>query len=108
LLHGDLYQENVPFSQPGDPVFIDPLPMIGSPAFDWAFWTVYYDLARDPLPRLRLAAATSSVPVEVMLAWCLTLCLDGLLYYREVDDPRERRMRQVMEALGAAMRRLAW
>lgn len=38
--HSDLYAENVLFTTSGQPVFIDPHPKIGSPAFDWAFWCV--------------------------------------------------------------------
>lgn len=44
VLHADLYRENVPFDQFGQPRLIDPLPMLGDAAFDWAFWIVYYDL----------------------------------------------------------------
>src|SRR2546430_5442715 len=42
MLHSDLYAENVLFDTNGEPVFIDPHAKIGSPAFDWAFWCVYY------------------------------------------------------------------
>jgi streptomycin 6-kinase len=58
LLHGDLYRENVLFGHNGRPVFIDPLPMTGDSVFDWAFWIVYYDLARDPSDRLLTAGAS--------------------------------------------------
>lgn len=102
LLHADLYRENIAFDEAGRPVFLDPLPMIGDPAFDWAFWTVYYDLARDPRCRLRLAAAYSAIPVSELLPWCLTLCFDGLLYYHETADPRMGRMAEVMVSLAAA------
>ncbi len=55
LLHTDLYRENVLFDTDRQPVFIDPLPMVGDATYDWAFWVVYYDLVSDPSPRLRLA-----------------------------------------------------
>lgn len=99
LLHADLYKENVPFDEAGQPVFIDPLPMIGDPAFDWAFWVVYYDLTRDPLSRLRLAVTHSGIPADVLRPWCLMLGLDGLLYYDETGDTRMKRMGEVLTAL---------
>jgi streptomycin 6-kinase len=99
LLHADLYRENVPFDRDGRPVFVDPLPMLGDPVYDWAFWVVYYDLLRDPVSRLRLASAIGEIPLVDLVPWCLTLCVDGLLYYREVGDPRAPRMLDVMAAL---------
>jgi streptomycin 6-kinase len=101
LLHGDLYQENVPFGYDGRPVFLDPLPMYGDAAFDWAFFVVYYDMASDPAARLRLAAKASGLPAAGLLPWCLMLCIDGLLYYHEVGDSREARMTEVMLAITA-------
>lgn len=98
LLHGDLYQENVPFAA-GTPVFLDPLPMLGDPSFDWAFFIVYYDLNRDPVARLQLAAEVGGLSVDQLRPWCLALCLDGLLYYHQVRDDREQRMAEVMLAL---------
>jgi streptomycin 6-kinase len=98
LLHADLYRENVPVGSCG-PVFLDPLPMVGAAAFDWAFFVVYFALADDPVSRLRAATAASAIPVSVLLPWCLTLCLDGLLYYREAGDDREWRMIEVMTTL---------
>jgi streptomycin 6-kinase len=104
LLHADLYRENVVFDRSGRPVFVDPLPMLGDPAFDWAFWTVYYDLARDPLVRLELAARVSGISAGVLVSWCLLLCVDGLCYYREIDDPRRDRMAEVLTGLAGAGR----
>ncbi|MFF4778973.1 aminoglycoside phosphotransferase family protein [Microtetraspora fusca] len=104
LLHADLYRENVLFDDTRGVVFIDPLPMVGDPVFDWAFWTVYYDLDRDPVGRLRLATQTSGIPSAEMVPWCLTLCLDGLLYYREVGDPRLGCIGDVMVALAKEAR----
>jgi len=98
LLHADLYRENIPFRSDGSPVFTDPLPMVGRPAFDWAFWVVYYNLATDPMVRLNLASASGRISQADLLPWCVALCLDGLLFYREVGDPRTTRMRQVLEA----------
>ena len=99
LLHADLYRENIAFTPAGLPVFLDPLPMVGDPAFDWAFWTVYYDLARDPVGRLRLSSARAGIAVSDLLPWCLMLCFDGLLYYRETADPRVGRMAEVIASL---------
>jgi streptomycin 6-kinase len=99
LLHADLYRENVPFGHQGQPVFLDPLPMVGDPAFDWAFFVVYFALADGPVDRLHTAAEASGIAVRVLLPWCLKLCLDGLLYYHEVGDGREARMVKVMIAL---------
>jgi streptomycin 6-kinase len=98
LLHADLYRENVPMGSCG-PVFLDPLPMVGAAVFDWAFFVVYFALADDPVPRLRAAAEASAIAVRVLLPWCLALCLDGLLYYREFGDRREQRMVEVMTTL---------
>lgn len=44
MLHSDLYAENVLFDEQERAVFIDPHAKIGSSAFDWAFWCVYYIL----------------------------------------------------------------
>lgn len=104
LLHADLYPENVPFEPDGRPVFLDPLPMLGDPAFDWAFFTVYFDLTRDPVARLHMASQACGIGVRALLPWCLRLCLDGLLYYREVGDERAPRMAEVMTALAAGVR----
>lgn len=101
LLHGDLYRENVLFDANGRPVFIDPLPMTGDPAFDWAFWTVYYDLGRGTSERLVAAQRVSGIRAERLLPWCLTLCLDGLLYYAETNDPRLLCMIGAITTLGA-------
>lgn len=99
LLHADLYRENVLFGPDGSPVFIDPLPMVGDPAFDWSFWTVYYDLGRDPSERLLTAVGVGGICAARLLPWCLMLCLDGLLYYIETADPRVARMVAAMTAL---------
>jgi hypothetical protein len=63
-------------------------------------WTVYYDLSHDPVGRLHAAALTAGIPVQVLLPWCLTQCLDGLLHYIEVGDPRVPWMTSVMRRLG--------
>jgi streptomycin 6-kinase len=74
---------------------------LGDPAFDWAFFIVYFDLARDPVPRLHAASLVSRIGIRALAPWCLRLCLDGLLYYREASDDREHRMEEVMSALAA-------
>jgi streptomycin 6-kinase len=101
LLHTDLYQENVPFTADGRPVFLDPLPMLGDPAFDWAFFVVYFDLARDPVARLHMASQASGIEVHALVSWCLPLCLDGLLYYHDVGDDREPLMKEILATLAA-------
>jgi hypothetical protein len=47
-----------------------------------------------------ISAASAGIPVQMLLPWCLTQCLDGLLYYIEVGDPRVPRMTSVMRRLG--------
>ncbi|GAA2031274.1 hypothetical protein GCM10009839_33950 [Catenulispora yoronensis] len=96
LLHADLYRENVLWDSDGQPVVIDPLPMIGDAAFDWAFWTVYYDLADGQDERLRLADLHGTATREAILTWSAALALDGLLFYLEARDQRVARMIEVL------------
>jgi streptomycin 6-kinase len=56
-------------------------------------------VADDPADRLLAAAEDSGVDLRALLPWCLTLCLDGLLYYHEVGNAREARMVKVMTTL---------
>lgn len=88
VLHGDLYRENVLFSAAKGPVFVDPLPMLGPAAFDWAFWVVYYEVGSGVDERLALALEISGLPEMDIRRWCAVLFLDGLLYYLETSDPR--------------------
>ncbi|MBO0610698.1 aminoglycoside phosphotransferase family protein [Myceligenerans salitolerans] len=99
LLHGDLYRENALFDQRGVPLLVDPLPMIGDPIFDWAFWVVYYDLRARTEERLALAETASQIDRHHILFWCLMLCLDGLLYFRETQDSRATTMAEVLERI---------
>ncbi|WP_380791255.1 aminoglycoside phosphotransferase family protein [Streptomyces albidoflavus] len=101
VLHADLYRENVLFDWLGHPRLIDPLPMVGDAAFDWAFWTVYYDLGHGTDARLATAARISRIPVPVLAPWCRALALDGLLFYLESGDPRAARMADVLAWLSA-------
>lgn len=101
VLHTDLYCENVLFDRLGHPRLIDPLPMVGDAAFDWAFWTVYYDLGHGTDARLAAAVRISRIPVPVLAPWCRALALDGLLYYLETGDPRAPRMADVLARLSA-------
>jgi hypothetical protein len=99
MLHADLYLENIPFTRSGRPVLLDPLPMRGDAAYDWAFWTIYYRVGHGARRRLDQSRRTSGIPVEEIVPWCLLLSLDGLLYYEETDDPRLARMAAVLDAL---------
>ncbi|WP_327162252.1 phosphotransferase [Streptomyces zaomyceticus] len=101
VLHADLYRENVLFDWLGHPRLIDPLPMVGDAAFDWAFWTVYYDLGHGTDARLAAAARVSRIPVPVLAPWCRALALDGLLFYLDTGDPRASRMADVLAWLSA-------
>ncbi|MCL7492842.1 aminoglycoside phosphotransferase family protein [Streptomyces sp. MCA2] len=105
VLHADLYRENVLFDRLGHPRLIDPLPMVGDPAFDWAFWTVYYDLGRATDGRLAIAARVSRIPVPVLAPWCRLLAVDGLLFYVESVDPRAPLMAKVLTQLLASTSR---
>lgn len=99
MLHTDLYRENVLFDWRGHPRLIDPLPVLGDPAFDWAFWTVYYELGRGTTARLAIASRTSRVPVPVLAPWCRLLAVHGLLFYVESGDPRATHMATVLSEL---------
>jgi streptomycin 6-kinase len=101
VLHGDMYRENVAFDSTGHPRLIDPVPMVGDAVFDWAFWTVYYDLGRETNVRLATASRVSRIPVPVIAPWCRLLSLDGLLYYVDTDDPRAPQMLEVLSFLSA-------
>ncbi|WP_430379124.1 aminoglycoside phosphotransferase family protein [Streptomyces sp. B1-3] len=102
VLHADLYRENVPFDWLGHPRLLDPLPMLGDAAFDWAFWTVYYNLGHGTDGRLAAAARISRIPIPVLAPWCRALALDGLLYYLEAGDPRAPQMAEVLAGLSAS------
>lgn len=105
VLHADLYRENVLFDWRGLPRLIDPLPMVGDPAFDWAFWAVYYDLGRATNRRLAIASRVSRVPIPVLAPWCRLLAVDGLLFYVESGDPRATLMAEVLGDLLATTSR---
>jgi streptomycin 6-kinase len=101
VLHGDLYRENVPFDSQGHPRLIDPVPMVGDAAFDWAFWTVYYELGRETSQRLATAAWISRITVPTIAPWCRLLSVDGLLYYVDTGDLRAPQMAEVLSFLSA-------
>ncbi|WP_308312940.1 aminoglycoside phosphotransferase family protein [Streptomyces sp. ISL-1] len=105
VLHADLYRENVPFDWSGHPRLLDPLPMVGDAAFDWAFWTVYYDLGCGTDGRLAAAARISRIPIPILAPWCRALALDGLLFYLETGDPRAPRIAEVLSNLSASIPR---
>lgn len=99
VLHGDLYRENTACDGRGRPHLLDPLPMYGDAAYDWAFWTVYYRLGQGTEERLALASRVSGIGRTVLRSWSLALCLHGLLYYREVADSRYPTMERVMRSI---------
>ena len=88
LLHADLYAENVLFGEEGEVVFIDPHAVTGSPAFDWAFWIVYYQPDSGFEERVALCARHTPADMTEVLAWVATLAVDGALYYLATKDPR--------------------
>ncbi|MGI5470262.1 aminoglycoside phosphotransferase family protein [Streptomyces sp. CA-132043] len=102
ILHADLYRENVPFDSLGHPRLLDPLPMVGDAAFDWAFWTAYYNLGHGTDGRLAAASRVSRIPTPILAPWCRALALDGLLYYLETGDARAPRMAEVLSDLSAS------
>ena len=104
VLHADLYRENVLWDAHGQPVLIDPLPMIGDAGFDWAFWTVYYDLADGQRGRLRLTENVARADLSTALIWAQVLSLDGLLFYLETQDSRAARMTKVLRGLATMSR----
>ncbi|TQE27164.1 phosphotransferase [Streptomyces ipomoeae] len=102
VLHADLYRENVIFDGGGRPRLIDPHPLVGDAVFDWAFWTIYYDLEREVADRLATAARTSRIPVPEITPWCKALAVDGFLYYWEIDDPALPKIAKVLSSLMAS------
>lgn len=97
MLHTDLYADNVLFNTNQNPVFIDPHPKIGSPAFDWAVWCVYY--RQDGKFPARMALSRSRVPdlAGEIAAWSATLAVDGALYFSENNEPKSvAAMRRVL------------
>jgi streptomycin 6-kinase len=86
MLHADLYAENVLFDANGGVVFIDPHPKIGSAAFDWAFWCVYYRQDRQFDTRVKLCRQHVPELTDEVLAWSLTLAVDGALYFLDTED----------------------
>ncbi|MFI9253709.1 aminoglycoside phosphotransferase family protein [Streptomyces sp. NPDC053069] len=102
VLHADLYRENVIFDRAGHPRLIDPHPLVGDAAFDWAFWTVYYDLQHEVPERLATAARISRIPVPDITPWCRALAVDGFLYYMEIDDPAKPKIEKVLSSFLAS------
>ncbi len=98
VLHADLYAENVLFDADGKPVFIDPHAKIGSPAFDWAFWCVYYLPTSGFEDRVALCREYVPDEFEEALAWSATLAVDGALYYLDTDDDTASAMLAVLDS----------
>jgi streptomycin 6-kinase len=98
MLHSDLYTENVLFDETGFPAFIDPHPKIGSPAFDWAFWCVYYHPMDGSTHRAALCRDRMPALFDEVMAWSVTLAVDGALYYLEAGDPTANAMMTLLES----------
>lgn len=96
VLHADLYAENVLFGGASDVVFIDPLPMVGDPAFDWAFWAIYYTPPEGFERRLALCELHAPDLVERVVKWAATLAADGALFYIETQDERVTEMIRIL------------
>ncbi|MFJ8470341.1 aminoglycoside phosphotransferase family protein [Kitasatospora sp. NPDC094011] len=103
VLHADVYRENVLFDDQRKPVLADPLPMVGDEIFDWAFWTVYYDLGTGTRDRFEIAVTTTGLDPRRLRHWSLALCVDGLLYYRELGDNRASVMERVIAGLAGGL-----
>ena len=102
VLHADIYRENVIFDIGGSPRLIDPHPLVGDAAFDWAFWVVYYNLERGVADRLAAAVRISCIPASEITPWCRMLAVDGFLYYWEIDDPALSKIAKVLSSLMAS------
>jgi streptomycin 6-kinase len=98
MLHSDLYAENVLFDRTGRAVFIDPHAKIGSPAFDWAFWCVYYEPTAGFEARVALCRELVPSRFDEVLAWSMTLAVDGALYYLETGDDTAGSMLEVLDS----------
>jgi streptomycin 6-kinase len=98
MLHSDLYAENVLFDARAQPVFIDPHAKIGSPAFDWAFWCVYYVPTSGFEERVASCRAHVPALFDEVLAWTVTLAVDGALYYLEDGDTTATAMQQILRS----------
>lgn len=97
MLHSDLYAENVLFDPHQRPVFIDPHPVVGSPAFDWAFWCVYYEPTGGFAERVRLCRGNAEADMTEILEWVVTLAVDGALYYLDTNDATASAMLDVLD-----------
>lgn len=96
MLHADLYAENVLFDRQAQPVFIDPHSKVGSAAFDWAFWCVYYIPTEGFTARTEVCRRFVPDLYDEVLEWSLTLAVDGGLYYLDTEDDRIGYMRSLL------------
>lgn len=109
VLHADLYRENVLFDEAGRVVFIDPLPRLGSPSYDLAFFTMYYDVFKGFGWRLALVSQAGENRLAQVLPWAFLLGVDGLLYYHWMGDlQRSERMKAAVEVLVGLPFSLEW
>lgn len=85
MLHGDLYADNVVFSESGHPTFIDPRGLVGPAAYDWAFWCVFY-LDDGFERRLTIVDRLQAAERAVVVQWIAVIAADSLRHNLDVGD----------------------
>ena len=75
LLHADLENKNILVSDARDLVAIDPLPCLGEPAYDAAYWAVAAEGA-SVQERSTLLATELGLDPERVRAWAAVIALE--------------------------------
>jgi streptomycin 6-kinase len=75
LLHGDLENKNILVSAERDLVATDPVPSVGDPAYDAAYWAVSDALHGGPAGRCVLLAEQLGLDRERVLDWARVIAL---------------------------------
>jgi len=88
------------FGRTNNVVFIDPLPMVGDQAFDWAFWAVYYTPLEGFERRLALCELHAPCSIDRIVQWAAILVTDGALFYIETQDERAAEMLRILSTDG--------